>query len=78
MNYNCNIEQYPNLASSKDLFHTVKICHYQGQLKCNDEEQHGLLIQNQYDVDPLSEPSFSSTQLHLMSEADVGDLARDE
>jgi hypothetical protein len=46
-------------------------------VKCNHEARHGLLTGNQYDVDPSSEPTCSSTKAHLISQADLSVLVHD-
>jgi hypothetical protein len=40
----------------------------------NDEAQHGLLTENQYEIHPLPELSRISSRLHLMPEPDPKDL----
>jgi hypothetical protein len=47
----------------------------QSDIKYNDEAQHGLLLGNQCDVEPLFEPSYSSTDPHLISQVDRIDLS---
>jgi hypothetical protein len=50
----------------------------ESDVKCtsNDGAQQGLLTENQYDAGPESEPSCSSTEPHLMPQADLSDLVR--
>jgi hypothetical protein len=44
----------------------------QNDLKCNEKTHHCLLTEHQYDDgEPLFEPSCSSTELRLISQADV-------
>jgi hypothetical protein len=49
----------------------------ESEVKCNDKAQHGLLTENHYNIDPLSEPSCSSTETHLISQADLSYLVHD-
>jgi hypothetical protein len=47
----------------------MMICQYQ-----DGEQQRDLLMENQYDVDPLFGPSCSLTEFHLISQVDLSDL----
>jgi hypothetical protein len=39
----------------------------ESDVKCTDNAQHGLLMENQYDIDVLFEPPCSRTKSHLIS-----------
>jgi hypothetical protein len=43
-------------------------------IKCNDAAQYGLLMENQYNVDSLSELSCLLTQTSFIHEADLSNL----
>jgi hypothetical protein len=43
----------------------------ESDVKCNNDGQYDLLIENQYDVDPLFGPSCSLTKPNLKSQADL-------